>query len=167
MDLRYAWRSLLRTPGFSLLIVATLALGIGATTTMFSAVWAVLLRPLPFPDQQQLVTIWQADPGSPAARQRVTPADFVDWDAQTTSFAAMGALPNWTGEPWIFNAASGEGFERVPGIHASSGVFQALGVEPLLGRALNREDDRTRGVRSVAISYGYWQTRFGGDTSVV
>ena len=79
----------------------------------------------------------------------------------------MGALPNWTGEPWIFNVASGEGFERVPGIYASSGVFQALGVEPLLGRALNREDDRTRGVRSIAISYGYWQTRFGGDPSVV
>ena len=167
MDLRYAWRSLLRTPGFSFLIVATLALGIGATTTMFSAVWAVLLRPLPFPDQRRLVTIWQADPGSPAARQRVTPADFVDWEAQATSFTAMGALPNWTGEPWIFNVASGEGFERVPGIYASSGVFQALGVEPLLGRALNREDDRTRGVRSIAISYGYWQTRFGGDPSVV
>ena len=167
MDLRYAWRSLLRTPGCSLLIVATLALGIGATTTMFSAVWAVLLRPLPFPDQQRLVTIWQIDPGSPAAQQRVTPADFVDWEAQASSFTAMGALPNWTGEPWIFNVASGEGFERVPGIYASSGVFQALGVEPLLGRALNREDDRTRGVRSIAISYGYWQTRFGGDPSVV
>ena len=89
MDLRYAWRSLLRTPGFSLLIVATLALGIGATTTMFSAVWAVLLRPLPFPDQQRLVSIWQADPGSPAARLRVTPADFVDWEAQASSFTDL------------------------------------------------------------------------------
>ena len=167
MDLRYAWRSLLRTPGFSLLIVATLALGIGATTTMFSAVWAVFLRPLPFPDQQRLVTIWQADPQTPAARQRVTPADFVDWEAQATSFAAIGALPNWTGEPWIFNVASGQGFERVPGIYASSGVFRALGVDPLLGRALSREDDRTRGVRSIVISYGFWQTRFGGDTAVV
>jgi putative ABC transport system permease protein len=167
MDWRYAWRSLLRAPGLSVLIIGTLALGIGATTTMFSAVWAVFLRPLPFPDQQRLVTIWQADPRSPAARQRVTPADFVDWEAQTTSFTAMGALPNWTGDPWTFNVAAGEGVERVPGIYASSGVFEAMGVEPLLGRALSRGDDRTRGVRSMVISYGYWQTRFGGDTSVV
>ena len=147
MDLRYAWRSLLRTPGFSLLIVATLALGIGATTTMFSAVWAVFLRPLPFPDQQRLVTIWQADPQTPrrgnASRRRIS----LTGKRRPLRSTAIGALPNWTGEPWIFNVASGAGIRararhlclvrRVPG----------MGVEPLLGRALSREDDRTRGMR--------------------
>jgi predicted permease len=167
MDLRYAWRSLSRSPGFSILIVATLALGIGATTTMFSAVWAVFFRPLPFPAQHRLVTLWQADPRSPSSRQRVTPADFVDWEAQTKSFDALGALPNWSGEPWLLNVAGRTGMERVPGIYASSGVFRALGIQPLLGRAFGPDDDRLRGVRSMVVSYGYWQTRLEGDRSIV
>ena len=101
----YAWRSLSRTPGFSALVILTLALGIGATTTMFSVVWAVFLRPLPLPEQDRLVTLWESDARTRGAWQRVTPANFVDWRAQTSSFDALGALPNWTREPWPFNVA--------------------------------------------------------------
>jgi predicted permease len=167
MDVRYAWRSLSRSPGFSLLIIVTLALGIGATTTMFSAVWAVFFRPLPFPHQDRLVTIWQADPRNPNAHQRVTPADFVDWRARARSFEAIGVLPNWTGETWTFNVAARGGMERVRGIYASSGMFETMGVPPLLGRGINAHEDRTRGVRSVVVSHAYWQTRLGGDPSVL
>ena len=118
MDLHFAWRNLSRNLGFSALVILTLALGIGATTTMFSAVWAVLLRPLPLPAQDRLVTLWQTDPRSPEGRQRLTPANFVDWSSQASSFEALGVLPNWTGEPWPFNVAGPNGMERVSGIYA-------------------------------------------------
>ena len=167
MDFRSACRSLIRNPGLSALIVATLALGVGATTTMFSAVWAVFFRPLPFPEPHRLVTVWRAEPHAPGARQRVTPADFVDWAAQSTSFEAIGALPNWTGEPWIFNVVARDGMERVPGIFASSGVFATMGVPPLVGRGLSADADRTKGLRSVVISHRYWHTQFDGDASIV
>jgi len=167
MELKYAWRGLTRTPGFSALVILTLALGIGATTTVFSTVWAVFLRPLPFPGQDRLVTVWQADPRAPEARSRVTPANFVDWQARTTSFDALGVLPNWEGKAWAFNVAGRNGMERVQGIYASSGFFSVMGIQPMLGRTLSQDDDRTRGRRSVVISHGYWQTRFGSDPSIV
>lgn len=167
MDLQYAWRGLSRTPGFSALVILTLALGIGATTTMFSAVWAVYLRPLPFPDQEQLVTVWQGDAGARGAWQRLTPANFVDWEAQTDSFEALGALPNWTGEAWPFNVVGASGVERVHGIYTSSGFFKVMGVAPILGRVFDSDEDRTRGARTVVISHAYWQQRFGGNPSVV
>ncbi len=166
MDLRYGWRALRRVPGFSLLVIGTLALGIGATTTMFSAVWAVFLRPLPLPDADRLVTVWQIDPRT-GERLRIVPADFADWQAQSRSFEALGVLPNWTGEPWTFNVGSAERVERVEGIYASSGFFRTIGVSPLLGRALAEDDDRVRGRRSVVISHGYWQRRFAGAADVI
>ena len=167
MDLHFAWRNLCRNLGFSALVIVTLALGIGATTTMFSAVWAVLLRPLPLPAQDRLVTVWQADPRSPEGRQRLTPANFVDWSSQTSSFEALGVLPNWTGEAWPFNVAGPNGMERVKGIYASSGFFSVMGVAPMLGRTFVADEDLTQGKRTVVISYPYWQARFGRDPSVV
>jgi putative ABC transport system permease protein len=167
MDLQFAWRNLSRNPGFSALVIMTLALGIGATTTMFSAVWAVLLRPLPLPAQDRLVTVWQADPRSPEGRQRLTPANFVDWSSQTSSFEALGVLPNWTGEPWPFNVAGTDGMERVKGLYASSGFFKVMGVAPMLGRTFVADEDLTQGKRTVVISHPYWQARFGRDPSVV
>jgi putative ABC transport system permease protein len=167
MGLRYAWRNLTRNPGFSALAVVTLAVGIGATTTMFSAVWAVILRPLPLPAQDRLVTIWQTDPRSPDGRSRVTPANFVDWSARTTSFDALGVLPNWTGDPWPFNVGGQNGMERVGGIYASSGFFTVMGVSPMLGRTFAADEDQSQGKRTVVISYPYWQSRFGGDPAVV
>ncbi len=167
MDIRQAWRSLLRTPGFSLLVIATFALGIGATTTLFSAVWAVFLRPLPLPDQDRLVTVWQADLRTAGERQRIAPADFVDWRELTHSFEALGVLPNWAGEPWIFNVAASEGIERVNGIYASSGFFTVMGVAPVAGHAFTADDDRIRGRRSVVISHALWQKRFNGAADAI
>jgi putative ABC transport system permease protein len=167
VDFRQAWRGLRRTPGFSALVIITLAVGIGATTTMFSAVWAVYLRPLPFPGQDRLVTVWQGDGRAQGAWQRVTPANFVDWRAQLRSFEAIGALPNWTGEPWPFNVVGPAGVERVHGIYASSGFFEVMGVAPLLGRVLDADADRTRGGRTVVISHAYWRQRFAGDPSAI
>ncbi len=167
MDLRFAWRNLSRNLGFSALVILTLALGIGATTTMFSAVWAVLLRPLPLPAQDRLVTVWQADPRSPEGRQRLTPANFVDWSAQASSFEALGVLPNWTGEPWPFNVAGPSGIDRVTGIYASSGFFNVMGVAPMLGRTFVADEDLTKGKRTVVISHPFWQAQFGGNPSVV
>ncbi len=167
MGLQYAWRGLTRTPGFSALVILTLALGIGATTTVFSVVWAVFLRPLPFPAEDRLVTVWQADPRSPEARLRLTPANFVDWEAQTTSFDALGVLPQWEGKAVPFNVAGRSGIERVQGMYASSGFFKVMGYQAMLGRTLSQDDDRTRGRRSIVISHSYWQTRFGGDPSIV
>jgi predicted permease len=167
MDIRQAWRSLLKTPGFSLLVIATFALGIGAATTLFSAVWAVFLRPLPLPDPDRLVTVWQASLRTAGERQRIVPADFVDWREATRSFEALGGLPNWTGEPWIFNVAANDGVERVNGIYASSGFFTAMGVTPLAGHAFTTDDDRIRGRRSVIISHAFWQRRFAGAADAI
>jgi putative ABC transport system permease protein len=167
MDLRFAWRNLSRNLGFSALVILTLALGIGATTTMFSTVWAVLLRPLPLPAQNRLVTVWQADPRSPEGRQRLTPANFVDWSSQASSFEALGVLPNYAGEPWPFNVAGPNETERVRGIYASSGFFKVMGVAPMLGRTFVADEDLTQGKRTVVISYPYWQAKFGRDPSVI
>jgi putative ABC transport system permease protein len=167
MDLRHAARLLLRAPGFSLLVIATFALGIGATTTLFSAVWAVFLRPLAVAHQDRLVTVWQTDARTVEMRQRIVPADFADWRELAGSFEALGALPNWAGQPWVFNVATNAGVERVNGIYASSGFFSVMSVAPLVGDVLSAEDDRIRGRRSVVISHAYWQRHFGGAPDVV
>ena len=150
-----------------MLVIVTLGLGIAATTTMFSVVWAVFLRPLPFPEPDRLVTIWESDPPHGEMQRRVTPANFADWEAQTRSFDAVGVLPNWTGAAWPFNVVHADGIERVQGIYASSGFFKTLGIAPMLGRTLGPDDDRTRGRRNVVISHPYWLSRFRGDPAVV
>jgi putative ABC transport system permease protein len=167
MDLRYGWRAVLRSPGFSLLVILTFAVGIAATTTMFSAVWALFLRPLPFPEPDRLVTVWQTSPRSGDARERVIPADFADWQARSRSFESLGVLPNWTGAPWTFNVVAGQGVERVNGIYASSGFFATLRAAPVLGQPLHADDDRLRGRRSVVISENFWRRRFGGGADVI
>ena len=127
MDFRYAWRSLSRTPGFSALVILTLALGLGATTTMFSVVWAVFLRPLPLPAQDRIVTLWQSDGRTRGAWQHVTPANFVDWKAQSISFEALGAVPNWSGETSPFNVAGPDGYGTRAGRLRLLGVLRGDG----------------------------------------
>ena len=168
MDFRYAWRSLFADAGLFGLVILTLALGIGATTTMFSVVWAVFLRPLPFPDQDRLVTLWESDARTRGAWQRVTPANFVDWRAQTTLVrGARRRCPTGRARRGRSTSPGPAAVERVQGIYASSGFFEVMGVAPMLGRVLDADDDRTQGRRRVVISHAYWQTRFGGDPAVV
>jgi putative ABC transport system permease protein len=167
MNLRFAWRSLWRTAGFSSLVVLTLALGIGATTTMFGVVWAVFLKPLPWPAQDRLVTIWESDPQRGTSKRRVSPANFVDWTREARSFEAVGVLPNWTGEASTFNVAGTDRMERVQGIYASSGFFKVMGVPPMLGRTFDVDEDMSGERRTVVLSHAYWQTRFAGDRAIV
>src|SRR5229473_2405816 len=136
MDLLLALRGMRRNPGFAVLVIGTMAIGIGANTTMYSLVRAVFLRPLPFADHDRLVTIWERDAAKGIEDRRVTPANFVDWRAQSAAFEEIGVLPNWSGPSWHFNIAGAGGTERVDGIYASSGFFRVLGVRPLFGRTL-------------------------------
>jgi predicted permease len=167
MNVIPAWRGIVRNPGFSAVVILTLAVGIGATTALFSLVRAVFLRPLPFPAQERLVTVWEQDPRAGQNERRPTPANFVDWAAGAQSFEALGVLPNWNGKAWPFNVNGRTGPERVEGIYASSGFFDVMGVKPLIGSVLGREEDLSAGRRKVVISYRYWQDAFGGDPQVV
>ncbi len=161
-DLKIAVRHLLKAPGFSLMAVLMLTLGIGATTAIFSIVEGVLLRPLPFPHAEQLValgdTIQGADVGGGSA---VTGPDILNYTRDTRSFSALGGYQqngdelSGIGEPAQINDA-----------RMTAGVFAALGVQPLLGRVFTTEED-TSGAPVAVLSYATWQSRFHGDANIV
>jgi putative ABC transport system permease protein len=153
-DLRHAVRVLRKTPVFTLVVIFTLAVGIGANTAMFSVVNAVLLERLPFRDPSRVVDINEYSQGRPTA---IAPANFVDWRAAARSVEAMAVYSRRT-----FNVATGSGEpERLPGAQTSSTFFDVLGVAPILGRVFIA-DDAEPGRASMVVSYGYWQRRFAG-----
>ncbi|HLK19306.1 MAG TPA: ABC transporter permease, partial [Bryobacteraceae bacterium] len=165
-DIRYSWRTLWKSPGFTLVALVTLALGIGANSSIFSVINAALLKSLPFPKPDQLVLLFERavvkEGGGPGP---VSLANFLDWQAQSHSFAAMAAERENQ-----FNLGGNErGLlpERVEGAICSWSMFSALGVQPMLGRGFTREEDK-HGAKAVAvISYGLWQRRFGGTPEVL
>jgi putative ABC transport system permease protein len=146
-DLRYAIRAFLRTPGFTLVAVLTLALGIGATTAIFSVVNAVLLRPLPYSDPGRIVTT------------RGSLADFRDLDASNRSFDGMAF---WASN--LYNLRTDAETAQVLGGQVSRTLLPLLGVQPLIGRNFTEDDDRQG---TVILGYGLWQSRFGGDSGVL
>jgi putative ABC transport system permease protein len=161
-DLRYGIRMLTQKPGFTLVAVITLALGIGATTAIFSVVNAVLLRPLPYPDADRLVYVGQqfrsgiAGSGEPK---------FLFWREQAQSFEALTCYSSYGGANG--NLAGGNEAEFVRGLRVSEDFFRALGVYPALGRAFTKEED-THGHERVAIlSDKLWRTRFGGNPALI
>ncbi|MGE3435447.1 MAG: ABC transporter permease, partial [Blastocatellales bacterium] len=162
-DLHYGARMLLKTPGFTAAAVLTLALGIGANTAIFSVVNSVLLRPLPYPNAERLMTVWENHTArSGPEREWTSPTGFEDWRDQAKSFDHVVALQGWgptltgQGEP-----------EQLVGALVSHDTFAALGVTPALGRAFRPEEDR-RGVEGVVIiSHRLWQRRFGAAPSLV
>ena len=161
-DIQFAARSLLKRPGFTLIVVLTLALGIGANAAVFSVINAVLLRPLPYRDADRVVTLWQNNIKAGTPRNDVSPANFIDWSEQNSSFEAIAGI-----EPFGFSMVGDGEPERFPAWLVTSGFFQVAGVEPLIGRTFNAEDYVPGNHRVVVLSYGLWQRRFGGDTSVV
>ena len=162
-DLRYALRALRRTPGFTAVVVLTLALGIGANSVMFSVINAVLLRPLPYRDPAALVAVYEGDArGGAEARTPVAAGNYRDWRDQNRVFSGTALYRT---RPINFTGA-GEP-ERIEVAMTTASLFPVLGVAPALGRAFGPEEDVAGGARTAVISHGLWQRRFGGDPAVV
>jgi putative ABC transport system permease protein len=161
-DLRYALRTLRKTPGFTFFAVLTLALGIGATSTIFSVVNTVLLSPPPYGDPARLVTLYENDLAEGNLEFPVAPANFHDWQRDARSFAGMAASRNQS----VNLTGDGEP-ERIPGSAVSGNYFQVLGVQPRLGRAFTTDEDAPGAGQVVVISDALWRRRFGGDPAIV
>jgi len=161
-DIKYAVRGLLKRPGFTIIALITLALGIGANTAIFSVVNAVLLRPLPFQDPEKLVIVWEDATFAGFPRNTPAPANYVDWKTQNQSFADMAASAETS-----FNLTGDGEPERVQAFSVNDNFFPLFGVQPLLGRGFLPEEDRPGGNRVAVLSYSLWQSRYGGDRSIV
>lgn len=161
-DLRYGARLFLKQPGFTLIAVLTLVLGIGANTAIFSVVSAVLLRPLPYAEPERLAMIWEAVERTGNRQNPVAPGNFNAWRSQSRSFAEMAA---YVGQP--LNLTGGGEPEKVTATLCTDNLLQVLGVPPLLGVGFRAGEAKPGEVKGAVISYGLWQRRFGGDPAIV
>src|SRR5581483_9358658 len=161
-DIRYAIRTLSKSPGFSAVVLAALALGIGATTAIFTVVNLVLLEPLPFPNPSRLVALRESRPDGKII-PFVQTQNFLDWRTRNRSFERIAVLQQ---VPVNLVVGSAEA-EQVSGLRVSADFFPLLGVRPLLGRWLTPEDDLPGAPARVVLSFGFWQRRFGGDPRVI
>jgi putative ABC transport system permease protein len=164
-DLRHGARLLWKAPGFSAVALAALALGMGATSAIFSVVDAVLLKPLPFRDPQRLLVIWESNPAQNLKEMFVSPNDFLEWRSQSRALEALAAVEdvyvNLTGGPNGYIEPEELRAERV-----SSSLFPLLGVQPVVGRAFSSEEDQPGRADYALLSHSLWQRRFGGDRSI-
>jgi putative ABC transport system permease protein len=161
-DLRFALRSFIRTPRFSIPAILTLALGIGATSATLSVVRGVMLEPLPYRDPDRIVTIWETNPGRDIRRNVIAQANFVAWRERTKSFEHVGMVG-----PARLSLMIGNMPDEVDGMFASSDVFGILGVQPAIGRAYTSNEDVQGNEQVMVVSHEFWQTRLGGRTDVV
>ncbi len=159
-DLRYGVRGLLKRPGFAIVAIITLALGIGANTAIFSVVNAVVLRPLPYAEPDRLMTLWETMPG--ADQRAVAPGNFDDWRAQNKTFQNMAAMFYFN-----FNLTGDGEPDRIDGATITSNLMTVLGANPQLGRTFQADDDEHQDRNVVLISDGLWKRRFGADPNVV
>jgi putative ABC transport system permease protein len=160
-DLRYGARLLLKNPSFTLIVVVTLALGIGANTAIFSVVNAVLLRPLPYPHPDRLVWVTEFFPNNRG--EMTLSSDYLEWRAQADVFEHMAAFTSNTS---LNLTQSGEP-ERLTAVEATANLFPTLGVAPSVGRVFTAEEDRPGGPLVVVLSHGLWERRFGADPNIV
>src|SRR2546427_761878 len=167
-DLRYTVRILRKSPGFTTVAVLTLALGIGATTAMFSVVDGVLLRPLPYPQPGRLVEVGLDLPGINQFNWPLCPADYFTFRGQSRTFQDIGLYYTGFGASLYSANVTGVGrHEHVPALGVTDEVLPILGVTPLLGRSFTRADDEPGSSDTVIITYGYRRSKFGGDRSVI
>jgi putative ABC transport system permease protein len=160
-DLRYGIRGLLKRPGFTAVVVITLALGIGANTTIFSVVNAVLLRPLPFKDSDRLIRVWESNPGRNWPEFSASAPNYRDWVQQQTAFEHLAAMEYST-----FNISGNGQPERIPAGAVTANLFPMLGVTAALGRTFLPEEEQTGHNQVVVLSHGLWQRRFGSDRNL-
>ncbi|MBA3763309.1 MAG: ABC transporter permease, partial [Chthoniobacterales bacterium] len=161
-DFKYALRMLIKAPGFTLIAVLTLALGIGANTAIFSVVDTVLLRPLPFKTPEQLVMIWGTSAKDQNAKETDSFPDFYDYREQSQSFSAMAA---YTGAGSVLNGM-GEA-QELTGVAVAGDIFSVLGVNPMLGRGFTPEELKVGAPNTVILGHGLWKRAFGRDPKII
>jgi putative ABC transport system permease protein len=162
-NVRYGIRALRNSPGFAIVAVLTLALGIGANTAIFSVVHNVLLRPLPYTQPDRLVEIWNTYPPQ-VPRAGLSAGDYADWSRQAASFSEMGAYSEIS---IGFNLTGEAEPQRIQAGYASASLFRMLGLRPVVGRSFPTEEDRAGSAPVAMLSHSLWQSRFGADPSVV
>jgi putative ABC transport system permease protein len=161
-DLRISIRTLARQPGFSAVALLVIAVGIGATTSLFTVVWSVLLKPLPFDHPEQLVRLYESSERFPA--NVVAPGIYGEWKRQSRSFSNLAIYTPWP----QYNLSEGRSLpEQVRASICSWDLFATLGVQPGIGRSFTPEDDQPSSNGTAILSWSLWQRRFGGDSSVI
>jgi len=160
LDLRFAFRQLVKSPGFTLIAILTLALGIGLNTSMFSLMELLILRPLPFPERDQLVRIYRTTPQSQNAEHYYP--DFLDLEPEVSPVADLAAFRFWN----YALAVEGRPAVNLNGFRVSPRFFSALGLKPTLGRFFTADEDRP-GNHVIVLGYATWQSQFGGDPAVI
>jgi putative ABC transport system permease protein len=161
-DIRYALRNLVKRPGFTAIVVITLAIGIGANTAIFSFINALLLKPLPFPDLDRVVAVWEKVPSRGVERNEVTVADYLDWRAQSKSFDQLG-IYSW----WSTNLTGADSPERVQGFQVTTNFLDIVGIKPMMGRGFSAEESEPGKGAVALLTYSLWQRRFGADPNIV
>jgi putative ABC transport system permease protein len=161
-DFSFAARSLRKSPGFTLMAIICVALGVGVTTTIFSAVDGILLRPLPYPNADRLVAVYSRLAAKGATGINISYEDYLSWRDENRTFSELGI---WT---WTNNTLSGKGeAERVEGAGVTANLFPLLGVRPIIGRTFTPSEELPGNDRVIMLSYGLWQRRFAGDPAIV
>jgi len=166
-DLNFAFRRLRKSPGFAVAVLLTLAIGIGANTAVYSVVSSVLLKPLPYPDDNQLVSLWLNAPGAAGLADfqkglPLSPSMYFTFSEKNRTFQSLGT--------WVAQKANATGLARPEEVNivlVTDGVLETLAVPPFAGRELTAVDQMPNGLKNVMLSFGYWQRRFGGDRSVI
>jgi len=162
LDVRYAWRNLRRNPGFATVAVATLALGIGGLTALFSAFDTILIRPLPYTEPDRLVMVWDdLSKTDDRTKSAPAPAEWYEWRRLNTVFTDIAST-----QPTDATLSGDAQPEQVPARKTTGNFWSVLGVKPLIGRVFNDDEDRN-GVRVAVISYGLWRRRYGGSPDVL
>lgn len=159
-DIRFGLRMIRKSPGFAAAAILTLALGIGATTAIFSFVDAVLLKPLPFPEPEKIINVWEKPPGSD--RNVISTLNFLDWKNQNTVFTSMAA------QTWNSLTLTGADVPvELRNARVSAGFFEIFGVNPISGRTFAPDEDQLGKEHEVVLSHRIWESRFGADPSIV
>jgi macrolide transport system ATP-binding/permease protein len=161
-DIRFALRTLVKKPGFVIIAVMTLALGIGGSTSIFTVVDAALLRGLPYKSPEQLYHVWEQVPRQEFPKREMSYPDYQDYQ-QNNVFEGLAA---YTGGSGVLLSVQGE-TESVAGPRVSANFFQVLGVDPLLGRTFQAGEDQQGGPRVTVLTYGLWQRKFGGNPGII
>jgi putative ABC transport system permease protein len=161
-DLRFSFRMLLKKPAFTLIVAFALALGIGANTAIFSVINAVLLRPLPYKNPENLVWLRETNPKSDIKDEPASPPNYLDWKTSGQSFEDMGAFVSTT-----LTLSSGGEPERIPAVYVTEGFFSVLGVSAAAGRVFTPEEDKPGSNRVILLSHSLFNRRFGADPSII